>query len=167
MPHNTYHVFTNCRVNHSRGILVPQIVYNPATPPFPKLPDITFAQGQHCGVSLLSALGCHQAILADGETRPVMTTTSTKIKIRILWPGYQEFSKDINVREHTRAGDPIPKWKLAFCVAQVVQAFYTGAVLSGNPEDWSIHRIPFGSLRLLELRHVSTGSWQPVLIYEP
>lgn len=33
----------------------------------------------------------------------------------------------------------------------------------GTEPDWLISRYQFGNFYLLELRHVSPGSWQPVI----
>lgn len=34
---------------------------------------------------------------------------------------------------------------------------------SEESPDWWIRSIPFEQLHLVELRHVATGSWQPVI----
>ncbi|KAI0092314.1 hypothetical protein BDY19DRAFT_991030 [Irpex rosettiformis] len=149
------------------GTIVPQAVCTPSgSAPYPKFDNIMFKEVHRFGINLQAALNGYSHLIPDGDTRPTTTTTSTKIKIRIQWPGYPEFWKDINAKEHTRAGDPIPKWKLALCVAQVVASFYSKFMCSGYIGDWAVERIPFQSLKLLELRQVSTGSWQPVLVYE-
>ncbi|KAI0790239.1 hypothetical protein BC629DRAFT_1512531 [Irpex lacteus] len=131
------------------GTVVPQVVYSRVSAPYPLFPSILFSEGQ----------------LPDRDSRPTTTMTSTKIKLRIMWPGYGEFSRDINAKEHTKTGESIPKWKLAFCVAQTVHAFYTSGAVSTNAGVWDIRNIRFEYLQLLELRQVSTGSWQPVLVY--
>ncbi|KAI0790280.1 hypothetical protein BC629DRAFT_1440084 [Irpex lacteus] len=167
---SSYHAFTNLTPPIPDGIVVPQLVYSRPPAPYPTFPPIPFHHGQQSGISLHSILNGQQGNMSDSSSRPTTTTTSTKIKIRLLWPGYDEFSRDINAKEHTRQGDPIPKWKLALCVAQVVHAFYSHAVPSSNPpfgaQTWNLHNIPFQCLRLVELRQVSTGSWQPVLVYD-
>lgn len=125
--------------------MVPQLVYSRPPAPYPTFPPIPFHHGQQSGISLHSILNGQQGNMSDSGSRPTTTTTSTKIKIRLLvcfrtvltmilltnfrqWPGYDEFSRDINAKEHTRQGDPIPKWKLALCVAQVVHAFYSVSI---------------------------------------
>ncbi|KAI0092299.1 hypothetical protein BDY19DRAFT_991016 [Irpex rosettiformis] len=149
--------YPNCPLH---GLVVPQAVHR-ASPPYPSFPPIMFYEGQSYGASLQGTLNGLSAI-PDRDVRPTTTATSTKIKIRLSWPGYMEFSKDINAKEHNRAGNSIPKWKLALCVAQVVNAFYSANVDAiDHHGDWDIRRIPFERLRLLELRQVSTGSWQP------
>lgn len=103
------------------------------------------------------------------------------------WPGYPPWSTNLNVRERNQAADPIPLYRLIKRIAESVQSFYQQMVsshvrrpaesvifisffLKGNvPFDhvagsgWHLTDIPFERLCLLELRQVSTGSWQPVL----
>ncbi|KAI0692326.1 hypothetical protein BC835DRAFT_61302 [Cytidiella melzeri] len=81
---------------------------------------------------------------------------------------------DINAKEHSKDAGSIPKWKIAMCVSNAVQAFYASNPVADDSSYndpsiyyWNLRNISFEKLRLLELRHVSTGSWQPVLIYAP
>ena len=42
------------------------------------------------------------------------------------------------------------------------------AVQSTQTDDaWRVDRVPLNKLYLVELRHVSQGSWQPVIAYTP
>ncbi len=80
-----HHAFTN--VTHpagTGGIVVPQVVYKRASPSYPLFPTIHFYHGQQPGVSLLQVLNGQQGHVSDGDLRPITTSTSTKIKIRVI-----------------------------------------------------------------------------------
>lgn len=102
------------------------------------------------------------------------------------WPGYDKWVDFINVIEAGSLGRThITKGKLAHEVAKKIRDLHrvcsirrTAGVLSThtcikdfssvrsserNP-SWWISRIPLNQLVLLELRNVSRGSWQPVIL---
>ena len=95
----------------------------------------------------------------------------------------------MNVVDRTAAANPITKAKLANYVARAVRSFmqvillfsphiscrsldnplqeFAVAPSDGSASDWGVSNINFDKLYLLEFRHVSVGSWQPVLFYLP
>ncbi|KAI0339077.1 hypothetical protein BDW22DRAFT_1361994 [Trametopsis cervina] len=152
------------------GTIVPQRLYT-ASSPYHRRESIRFNHGGRMGVGLQDALRQRAEDMPDADERPETTTSSSKITLRINWQGYADFSCNINAREHSQRGESILKRKLAFCVAQVVYQFYQRATPSQGDQDvhyagWELANIPFERLRLLELRHVSPGSWQPVLLFQ-
>jgi len=164
-----YHSFVDYDdYNYPCGFIVPQRVYV-ASGPFPRRPTIYFQQDGHPGVYLCDALRQRVGGMPDREDRPETTSTSSKITIRINWTGYADFQHQMNAKEHSQAAAPIPKWKIAMCVAQAVHEFYAHCTPAGRDidrQDWDVCTKPFDKLRLLELHHVSSGSWQPVLVFD-
>ncbi|KAI0789015.1 hypothetical protein BC629DRAFT_1513551 [Irpex lacteus] len=91
-----------------------------------------------------------------------------KITIRILWPGYCDSDLQISVRNDKRNAQPITKPKLAFNVCKVIlriikELSHQSPIVSGQ-EQWVIPSdVSPKDVVLAQLRHVSRGSWQPVL----
>lgn len=105
----------------------------------------------------------------------------------LQWPGYDSWHDNIHVFDHTTATRPYTLEKLAHVVSKAVHKFMTVCpnaqsrqlfrfVLTSLVQqdmsnvqsterrpDWWLRTIRFEDLVLLELRHVSKGSWQPVL----
>ncbi|KAI0812640.1 hypothetical protein BC629DRAFT_1589375 [Irpex lacteus] len=97
-----------------------------------------------------------------------MVTEGNKVSLRVNWPGCQAWSDSIGVHT-THNGQPtfITKSKLACAVAKAIQRFYKGYHRSDQWEinaGWTPKDIRFEDLILYELRHVSKGSYQPVLL---
>ncbi|KAI0342277.1 hypothetical protein BDW22DRAFT_1357600 [Trametopsis cervina] len=163
-----YHTFVNYP-GQPGGVIVPQRQYI-ALSPYHLRETIRFTHGGRFGVNLQDALQQRAGDMPDAHERPETTSASSRITIRINWQGYADFSCSINAREHSQGAELIPKWKLASCVAQAISQFYQRATSStddSNPyAGWELPDVPFEGLRLLELRHVSPGSWQPVLLLE-
>ncbi|KAI0790294.1 hypothetical protein BC629DRAFT_400309 [Irpex lacteus] len=113
----------------SSGIIVPQEICSATRHSRHDLPTIQFSYGAQSGINLLVAMRETHASLADYNTRPMTTTdeAASHINIRILWPGYAEYSSSTVIKESTRYGTVIPfaKWRLAMSIAKVIQEFYT------------------------------------------
>lgn len=148
----------------SLGVIVPQTVYIPdgGNQPLAGGAVVSF----YPGIPLPRALqlGAGQGF----DNRPPTTSLDrARLTLRVLWPGYAPWSTNLNVRERTPTADPVPLHRLIRRIAESVRNFYQernnapfNQVAAG---DWSLNRIPFERLYLLELRQVSPGSWQPVL----
>ncbi|KAI0696163.1 hypothetical protein BC835DRAFT_1414423 [Cytidiella melzeri] len=126
--------------------------------------------GAEIGININAAcLGqLDQLDLAD---QPCMMFQNTRISIRILWPDLPEW-KFVNmmVCDNTANNNPYTYRKLANTLALRIQKFYEEMMTRDPPvapeyPGWVLHNIDFNRLYLTELRHVSTGSWQPVLYY--
>lgn len=97
------------------------------------------------------------------------------------WPGYEAWSTVVHIVDHSFEGRPTNMAKLAHDIAKVINELkkvcpwrpgfglsdrYDSQDMSAvQPRDpnWSLDKLSLDSLLLLELRHVSAGSWQPVL----
>ncbi|KAJ3548012.1 hypothetical protein NM688_g5346 [Phlebia brevispora] len=162
----TFHTFLDYQGVPLSGILVPQQVY-PAPVAFQPNPAIRFFNRDGTlGIPLVEAFGQQFGSLIQGDSIPNVTNTSVRVAMRILWPGYEPWSDNVHVYDHSAATHPFTLAKLAHATAKAVKKFLDnmGSVPSREPRaDWNVSAVPFASLRLVELRHVSTGSWQPVL----
>jgi len=97
------------------------------------------------------------------------------ISVRLNWPGYQPWSRQIPTRDFRNPPGPITRSKLAKIVAKSVARFiaeHQGRPMEedGDP-NWAVgdHKIEVNDLVLMRLDHVSKGSWQPQLqlLYPP
>ncbi|KAI0692325.1 hypothetical protein BC835DRAFT_1357698 [Cytidiella melzeri] len=181
-----YHTVFNY-IGHAEvpGWIVPQQVYKTDTA-FQANAPVQFYVGGQLGIRLSDALAQNVYGLADSNQPVILTTNAMKIGIRIWWPGYERWIKHIHVYGHSSDRPPITKALLAFHIArlvhefrQVSQACYLlfkriraqhrhGQEMAHKQSteerrDWWTTNIPFEQLVLLELRHVSLGSWQPVM----
>ncbi|KAJ3553988.1 hypothetical protein NM688_g3337 [Phlebia brevispora] len=160
----TYHTFLDFPDHSffSMGIIVPQKIYT-ALVPFQAQPSIAFVENGHMGVRLENALNNHFEALEDPASTPLVTDKS-RVMYRVLWPGYEPWSDSSHIVDNS--GLPISRARLAFSVARIVQKFMSDVRYVGSSElrpDWWVENVRYDALYLVELRHVSTGSWQPVL----
>jgi hypothetical protein len=91
------------------------------------------------------------------------------ISVRINWPGYQPWSRQIPTRDFRNPPGPITRAKLAKNVAKSVARFileHKGRPMEedGSPA-WAVgpNKIDVFDLVLVRLDHVSKGSWQAQL----
>ena len=102
----------------------------------------------------------------------------------LQWPGYEPWHYVVHTYDHAYDSRPITLARLAQEVAKAVRQFKqvsTGLRLhkskrltiiiqdmtgiQSREPSWSMDLINVEDLFLVELRHVSTGSWQPVLVW--
>ncbi|KAJ3556422.1 hypothetical protein NM688_g2032 [Phlebia brevispora] len=164
-----------------RGIIVPQEVYRNPQPYEPR-PPVQFFVNNVLGIRLVDALAGDIAGL-HAANRGVPLTHATRISCRINWPGFDPWNDSLHVNDNHI--EPFTLSRLAQAIARTVHKFFTvssniklfrhvklaATVRQDNMHvrtrerrmDWAVNDIPFESLYLLELRHVSAGSWQPVV----
>ncbi|KAI0339076.1 hypothetical protein BDW22DRAFT_1361993 [Trametopsis cervina] len=148
------------------GWIVPQRVYRTDIAGFQPRPPVQFHVYGQFGIRLTDALAQNFAGLTDSSRQVVLTETGMKIAVRIWWPGYERWLKHTHAYGHSSERPPITLSQLAYRVSRLVQEFQEemrGKASTERSPDWWISNVPFHQLVLLELRHVSTGSWQPVL----
>jgi hypothetical protein len=126
-----------------------------------------------CGISLSDALHSRVRRLVNRD-QTVFEGRGPSVSIRLEWPGYRQWSRQIPTRDFRTPPGPITKAKLAKNVAKCVQRFIAerqnhlledetysrwrvGQTGSGN------EYIKLEDLILVSMHHVSMGSWQPQL----
>jgi len=150
---------------------VPQEMYT-GTRSFDALPTITFYENRFPGVRLEHVLNNDLGGLGDSDTKPLLTSTARKITLRINWPGYLPWFDVLHVYDHSYNANPITLHKLAVALTQKIKLCLddlSRATYNARARDpeWIAENIRIEDLVLMELRHVSAGSWQPVLVHSP
>ncbi|KAN0131007.1 hypothetical protein V8E53_011140 [Lactarius tabidus] len=110
---------------------------------------------------------CH--VLQHANVHAPLGHKSTT-QIRIIWPGYKTFKRQIPIRDQSSKRNPITRAKFLGQVGRTVDAFLRARELdSGCVDDRSklwqigpggIHR---GDIVIIGAVHVSAGSWMPIL----
>ncbi|KAK2463662.1 hypothetical protein APHAL10511_004413 [Amanita phalloides] len=165
---------------------VPQKMYKPHTASDIKRyieevtldpPIIFWMEGpDECGIPLIDALYSRTRRLLDHD-KEVFEGRGPSVSIRLEWPGYRQWSRQIPTKDFKSPPRPINMTKLCKNVAKCVQRFIIerqhceledGANLRWRVGDSPRHRgIRLEDLVLVSLHHVSMGSWQPQLRLRP
>ncbi|KAH9967288.1 hypothetical protein BC827DRAFT_580770 [Russula dissimulans] len=163
---------------HRRGPMVPQKRYKPHTSSDRRryVDEVNLESSIHFymqkpdeeGIPLKDAMHGRFARLAIRD-EPMFQERGPSISVRINWPGYQPWSRQIPTRDFRNPPGPITRAKLAKNVAKSVSRFI--AEHKGRPmeEDgdpaWAVGpgAIDVFDLVLVRLDHVSKGSWQAQL----
>jgi len=120
---------------------------------------------QGCGISLRDALNSKFMRLI-GRDDLMFVNRGPSVSIRLMWPGYAPWSRQIPTRDFRSPPGPITRSKLAKNVAKTVHRFINEVQNTAMEEDadpqWKVGRnhIALDDLILVGLQHVSMGSWQ-------
>lgn len=120
------------------------------------------------GVGLEDALKVRLKDLRDKDD-PMFEGCGPSVSIRIEWPGYRSWTKQIPTNDFKTPKGPITRGKLAKNIANCVRRFIEWAEKQPMEADsdrrWRVGRkhIKLEDLILVSLHHVSKGSWQPQL----
>ncbi|KIJ61274.1 hypothetical protein HYDPIDRAFT_97134 [Hydnomerulius pinastri MD-312] len=119
------------------------------------------------GVSLEDALKARPEYLKDKDER-MFIGCGPSVSIRLQWPGYHPWAKQISTMEFKTPKQPITKAKLAKNIANCVRHFIEiekQAMDADVNRRWRVGKrnIKVEDLMLVSLHHVSKGSWQPQL----
>jgi len=162
------------------GPFIPQLMYKPHTTSDRKryVEDVRLEapiyffvdHSNQCGISLVDALHSRVKNLVDRD-RVVFEGRGPSVSIRLEWPGYRQWSRQIPTKDFRSPPGPITIAKLAKNVAKCVQRFMADrkslAMEEGADERWRIgdrlNTIKLEDLMLVSIHHVSLGSWQPHL----
>ncbi|KAF9453599.1 hypothetical protein P691DRAFT_658147 [Macrolepiota fuliginosa MF-IS2] len=163
------------------GPFVPQHMYKPHTNSDRKryveeieldAPIFFWMTGpDECGISLTDALHSRTKRLRDRDL-PVFEGRGPSVSIRLEWPGYRQWSRQIPTKDFRSPPGPITYAKLAKNVAKCVQRFIEERQHSRLEDDadpcWRVAlsgrgAITLDDIILVSMYHVSLGSWQPQL----
>jgi len=107
---------------------------------------------------------CHGLIGAQSFAPLGLKSTT---HIRIVWPGYVEWKRQVQIRDETSQRNPISMFRFAFHIGRSVKAFIENCQPDpGRPNlQW---RMGGGGIQPDEIvivgaAHVSAGSWMPIL----
>ncbi|TFK39968.1 hypothetical protein BDQ12DRAFT_698016 [Crucibulum laeve] len=161
----------------SFGPFVPQPMYKPHTNSDRKryveeveLEEPIYFMTDHgeCGILLSDALRARVKTLKDRD-QTVFEGRGPSVSIRLEWPGYRQWSRQIPTKDFRSPPGPITKAKLAKNVAKCVQRFIDERKNQPLEEEtdvrWKIGHphITLDDIVLVSIHHVSLGSWQPHL----
>jgi len=161
-----------------RGPMVPQKRYKPHTSSDRRryVDEVNLEESIHFymqkpdeeGISLKDAMhGRFVRLISRDE--PMFQERGPSISVRINWPGYQPWSRQIPTRDFRNPPGPITRAKLAKNVAKSVARFISEHKGRPMEEDgdlaWLVGpgKIDVFDLVLVRLDHVSKGSWQAQL----
>ncbi|KAI9455809.1 hypothetical protein BJY52DRAFT_1121683 [Lactarius psammicola] len=159
----------------AKGTVVPQTMWSPHTAVDRRqqvdlqLPIFFEGTDGRLGISLEASTAgkCHG--LRDAS-HPAQLGERTTTNLRIAWPGYREFKRQIQVRDETSAHSPITIAMLAHQIGRAVDAFLQVRELDhGSSDDrrelWQIGQ---GGVRrddvvIIGAINDSAGSWMPIM----
>ncbi|KAH9961954.1 hypothetical protein BC827DRAFT_1267307 [Russula dissimulans] len=92
----------------------------------------------------------------------------TTTHIRINWPGYHSWKRQIPTRDETRARNPITLARFMKYVAVSLDKFIDQCTANGHhvvDPRWGIgtHGITQSHIKVIGAVHVSAGSWMPII----
>ncbi|KAF9005972.1 hypothetical protein BDQ17DRAFT_1352493 [Cyathus striatus] len=125
-------------------------------------------QPDECGILLSDALHSRVKRLS-GRDQTVFEGRGPSVSIRLEWPGYRPWSRQIPTKDFKSPPGPITLAKLAKNVAKCVQRFIEERRHQSMDEEadprWRIGQghITIDDIVLVSIHHVSLGSWQPQL----
>ncbi|KAI0077715.1 hypothetical protein K474DRAFT_1595420 [Panus rudis PR-1116 ss-1] len=157
--------------------LIPQRTYRPNTQSDRRRyveevalePPIMFfvsSPENYCGIPCRDALN-NRFIRLSGRDDPMFINRGPSVSIRINWPGYAPWSRQIPTRDFRTPPGPITRAKLAKNVAKTIDRFIKDMQEKRMEDDadprWRVGDhggISIDRLELVGLQHVSMGSWQ-------
>ncbi|KAI9511602.1 hypothetical protein F5148DRAFT_1170347 [Russula earlei] len=159
------------------GTVVPQALWSPqnvndfkqyvSEAPL-QLPIFFIHETGALGLSLSDAANGRCHTLREARLQAQLGGKSTT-HIRIMWPGYADFRRQVQIKDETAAKNPITVAKFAHHIGRSVEAFLRELTpnSSGSPGDhnWVIGQggIVPANIRIIGAIHVSAGSWMPIL----
>ncbi|KAF8498650.1 hypothetical protein F5888DRAFT_193597 [Russula emetica] len=159
------------------GTVIPQMRWSPenvndyrqhVTEATLQMPIYFLQQNGVLGLSLEDAINGRCQTLRDSRAQAQLGGKTTT-HIRIGWPGYNEFRRQVQIRDETSARNPITVAKFAHHIGRSVEAFLRNPTPSQTRraefDRWAIGQ---GGINLINIRiigaiHVSAGSWMPIL----
>ncbi|KAI9443117.1 hypothetical protein H4582DRAFT_1808592 [Lactarius indigo] len=101
---------------------------------------------------------------------PAPLGRKTTTHIRIVWPGYKNYKRQIPTRDESRAHKPITMARFVRLVGRAVNAFLQVRELDSGcagdpPNPWRIGpgSIQCSDIIIIGAIHVSAGSWMPIM----
>ncbi len=117
------------------------------------------------GLPLVRALAGDTASLR-GANMPAPLGGGHSTQIRIAWPGYDSWERQIQIRDQTRQRNEITLERFAKVVSGVVDRFLTDASSTATPDGpWRVGHagITRDNVFIVGAVQVSAGGWMPIL----
>ncbi|KAN0139786.1 hypothetical protein V8E53_002448 [Lactarius tabidus] len=162
-----------------RGTVVPQTMWSPLSSidirrhierAELQIPVFFEDKDGRVGISLGACIdGQCRVLLRDPTGRAPLGQRSTT-HVRIIWPGYKEFKRQIPLRDESGARNPITMAMFVNRVGRSVNAFLQVCELDSESEDArrELWRIGSGGIQRRDITiigaiHVSAGTWMPIM----
>ncbi|KAF8257745.1 hypothetical protein EI94DRAFT_1817032 [Lactarius quietus] len=119
------------------------------------------------GFSLSDILrGCDRDLRNRNAFAPLGGRVTTHV--RILWPGYRDWKRQIATRDDTRDRNPITVARFMRHVGTSVDKFFKECMsndIASTDRRWQIgmHGINQSHVKVIGVVHVSAGSWMPII----
>ncbi|KAH9057846.1 hypothetical protein EDB87DRAFT_974719 [Lactarius vividus] len=159
------------------GTVVPQAMWSPQSAHDRKRLVVTaqlqmpifFESDRRLGISLAASTSGRCYDLREAN-HPAPLGHKASTYIRIIWPGYKEFKRQIPIREPTGTHDSISIAGFVRHIGRTVEAFLQDCELDPGSVDnqrglWRIgpSGIQNNDIVIIGAIQVSTGSWMPIL----
>ncbi|KAI0788783.1 hypothetical protein C8Q75DRAFT_719129 [Abortiporus biennis] len=128
-------------------------------------PIMFFVSSDGCGINCKDAINSKFMNLMDRDD-PMFSSRGPSVSIRLMWPGYAPWSRQIPTRDFRTPPGPVTRAKLAKSVAKTIQRFIEEMQDKEQEDDAprhlkvGLHHITIDDIDILGLQHVSMGSWQ-------
>ncbi|KAI9433289.1 hypothetical protein H4582DRAFT_1988160 [Lactarius indigo] len=161
-----------------KGTVVPQTMWSARSPvnrrqnverAMLQMPVFFEGKDGRLGLSLEASIDGQGHVLRDAND-PAPLGQKTTLHIRIVWPGYKKFKRQILIRDESSARSPITMARFIGHVGRTVDKFLQDCeVDSGCVDDrrelWRIGPggIERSDIIIIGVVHVSAGSWTPIM----
>ncbi|KAF8269742.1 hypothetical protein EI94DRAFT_1798904 [Lactarius quietus] len=163
-----------------RGTVVPQTMWSPQSAmdrrqhvekAMLQMPVFFEGNDGGLGLSLETSIDGQSRVLRDAND-PAPLGQKTTAHIRIVWPGYKDFKRQIPIRDESRSRNPITMARFVAQIGRTVNTFFQVCELDSNSEcvddrsnPWRIGPggIQRNDIVIIGTIQVSAGSWMPIL----
>jgi len=159
----------------TRGTVVPQTMWSPHTAIDKRqqvdlqMPIFFEGLDGRLGISLEASAAGQCYALRDASS-PAQLGEKTTASLRIAWPGYKEFKRQIQARDETSAHNAINVALFAHQIGRAVDAFLQVRELDHGSSDErrELWQIGLGGIRREDVTIIgaindSVGSWMPIM----
>lgn len=160
-------------LSHSTYIIVPQVRYKrPGKQGSYFEEHIVFSMGFSDAPFVTNLLEKPIRFKLDNADHVVFSEVGQCVSIRINWPGYEDWSKQIATKDFKRDRNYISLQVAAIAICRKIAEFFeenqnkpARRDSSGVHPEWEIGpgKITLDRVRLHSITRVSQGSWQPTL----
>ncbi|PCH42577.1 hypothetical protein WOLCODRAFT_163896 [Wolfiporia cocos MD-104 SS10] len=162
-------------IAHALTIRVPLAPYQTQQGSFQRCILFRYRDNGRVGIRLSDALACNTRGIERGNERLLLNTLGDypeKVSLRVGWPGYPAWGRQIRARDSAQNPQPYTFAKLAEEIAKAIKQMIdenANRQCAERSQGWAVGpgRIQLEHLYLAEIHHVARGSIEPVLLRSP
>ncbi|KAF8479781.1 hypothetical protein DFH94DRAFT_496786 [Russula ochroleuca] len=159
------------------GTVIPQALWSPdnatdhrnhVAEAILQMPIFFMQKNGILGLSLNDAINGRCQTLRDARMLAQLGGKTTT-HIRIAWPGYNVFKRQVQIRDESPAKNPITIGKFAHHIGRSIEAFLRNLTPNQTRraefDRWTIGQGGINpiDIKIIGIIHVSAGSWMPIL----